>query len=221
MEDEVDEFLAHYGVTGMKWGVRKGSVKSRLKGAASDAVERQLVTNKSIANGTAQTRDYRRAIVKGGTFGVVTGPRKKSAAKRVERLEGLQTRIDTGKTGVMDKIGLAYNISPGDLVVSRRDKRALPGSPPDKVNNGRQKAAKILAGTAGAVAIAAMNNPRNRAVAVNVLKLAANDALGAAMKAKQASNARKSAATARSNTHGLATGPTIRLQQNPTTGNWV
>lgn len=219
--EEVDDFLAHYGVTGMKWGHRKGGLKSRLHGAASDNVERRLIGTKAIANGTAQTRDYRRSMLSGGPLGVLNGASKKGAAKRVVKLSAMKDRLDTGKTTTMDKIGLAFSTHPADLVVSRRDKRALPGTPPDKVNNGRQKALKIMAGAAGATAITVLKKKENRQVAVHLLKLGANEAIGVAMRAKQASNQRKSDATRRSDTHGLAPGPTIRLHQNPTTGNWV
>lgn len=219
--EEVDDFLAHYGVTGMKWGVRKGSLKERLHGAANDSVQRRSVGARAIANGNAQTRDYRRTFMKTSMLGGPTFASQKKAVKRADNLDALQGRLDSGKTTKLDKIGLAFSMHPADLVVSRTDKRALPGSPQDKVNNGRQKAMKIVAGAAGATALITLKKKENRDLAVHLLKLGANEALGAAMKAKQASNQRKASATARSNTHGLATGPTIRLHQNPTTGNWV
>lgn len=215
--EEVDDFLAHYGVTGMKWGVRKGSIKSRLQGAASDSVERRAVGARAIANGTAQTRDYRRTFMKTHILNTPTFASQKKAVKRADNLDALKSRVDSGKTGTIDKIGLAFSMHPADLVVSRRDKRALPGSPQDKVNSGRKKALKIVGGVAGAAVLTQLNNKQNRAVAVELLKMGLNSAV----LAKQASNQRKASATARSNTHGLATGPTIRLQQNPTTGHWV
>ncbi|QFG09119.1 hypothetical protein PBI_SPORTO_11 [Arthrobacter phage Sporto] len=211
---EVDNFLAHYGVTGMKWGVRKGGVKSRIQGAASDSVERRLVRDRAIATGTATTRDYRRNIAKGGTFGVVTGTRQKSAAKRTKKLEALKDRVDNGKTSTWDKVGIAMNTHPGDLVVSRRDKRALPDSPAAKVNTGKQKALKIMAGAAGAVAISVASNKQNQAMAADIVRMGMDAA-------KRAKTNRTNIRNDYSDSHGLPTGPTIRLHQNPTTGNWV
>lgn len=218
---EVDDFLAHYGVTGMKWGVRKGGLKDRVKGAVTDSVERRLVTNRAIAKGQGQTRDYRRVALKRyGGFGtgaaLSTGSRK-AAEKRANELEGMLERVKSGKMKLGDKLDAAFTTPVSDLVVSRRDKRALPGSPEAKVQNGAKRAAKIVGGVAGAYAIATLSTPQGK----QAMKELANQLVGAAVNAKKASNARAASATRRSDTHGLATGPTIRLQQNPTTGNWV
>lgn len=218
---EVDDFLAHYGVTGMKWGVRKGGLKDRVKGAVTDSVERRMITNRMIADGKGQTRDYRRVALKRyggiGTGAAMSTGSRKAAEKRATELEGMLERVKSGKMKLGDKLDAAFTTNVSDLVISRRDKRALPGSPEAKVQNGAKRAAKIVGGVAGAYAIATLTSPQGK----QALKVVADQLLGAAMNAKKASNAAKANATARSNTHGLATGPTIRLQQNPTTGNWV
>jgi hypothetical protein len=227
MSEEVEDFLAHYGVTGMKWGRRKGGLKSRVQGAVSDSLERRATTNRAIANGQGQTRDFRRVALKRGgglanpLMPVLTTGSKKVAAQRADTLEARKKRVDSGKMNKMDALDAVLNTHPADLLVSRRDKRALPGSPAAKTNTGKAHAAKVLAGVGGAAVIATLNTKQNRAVAGEFLKLAANEALGAAMNAKKKSNATKAYNTQRSNTHGITSHPTIRLHQNPTTGNWV
>lgn len=221
MAGNVDDFLAHYGVVGMKWGVRKGSVKERINGAVRDSAERRMITNRAIAKGQGQQRDYQRVALKragGFNTGAVfnTGSRR-VAQRRADQLEGMIKRIDKGKMSTVDKIDAALNTPVQDLFISRRDKRALPGSPEAKVQNGAKRAAKILGGVAGAYALATLSTPQGK----QAIKVGANMLIGAAVNAKKASNAAKAQATARSNTHGIANYSTIRLQQNPTTGNWV
>lgn len=153
--DEVEDFLAHYGVTGMKWGKRKGGLKARATGAAKDSLQRRLTTNKEIAEGRGQKRDYRRASqFRAG--GVVTAGRTKSAAKRAGQLEGQLKRLETGKLKARDVLSLVANTPATDLVVSRQDKRGLPGSVQNKQNTGKQKAANIVLGVGSAVAIASL-----------------------------------------------------------------
>lgn len=212
--EEVDDFLAHYGVTGMKWGVRRGSIKSRLQGAASDSVERRAVGARAIASGAGQTRDYRRAFTKSSMLGAPTFASQKKAGKRADKLDALKSRVDSGTTGTFDKLGIAFTTHPADLVVSRRDKRALPDSPAAKVNTGRTKALKILAGAAGGVAISIASDKRNQRLAKDLVRMGIEAS-------KRAKTARTDANNSRSDSHGLPTGPTIRLHQNPTTGNWV
>jgi hypothetical protein len=221
---EVDDFLAHYGVSGMKWGRRSGGLKDRVKGAMSDSVERRMVTNKAIADGKGQTRDYRRvALKRGGGFAtgaaLSTGSRK-IAKGRAKVLESRLKRVKSGKINRGDVIDAMFNTPVTDLLVSRRDKRALPGSKQDKVNKGSQVAAKLILGVGGA-AILSLNTKQNRAVAGRLIKIGANAAINSAVMAKKKSNSAKAYNTKRSDTHGITNYPTIRMNQNPTTGNWV
>jgi hypothetical protein len=221
---EVDDFLAHYGVTGMKWGRRKGGVKDRVKGAVADSIERRMVTNKAIADGKGQTRDFRRvALRRGGGFAtgaVFATGNKHISEQRAKALKGQMGRLKKGKITRLDALDMAINTHPLDLVISRRDKRALPGAVEAKVNGGAKTAAKVLAGV-GTAALLTLNTKQNRAVALHVLKLTANAAVGAAVNAKKKSNATAAYNTNRSNTHGITSHPTIRMHQNPTTGNWI
>jgi len=162
LDDEVfeetnDEVLKHYGVVGMKWGKRSGGLKSRVRGAAIDSVQRRLTTNKEIAAGRGQKRDYYRTSNK-RLGGVITGGNTKRAAKRTVTLEARMERITTGKTKASDILDGLINTPVTDLLVSRRDKRGEPGSIEAKQNTGSQKAANILLGVGTVVAITLIKN---------------------------------------------------------------
>lgn len=148
-----DNYLAHYGVVGMKWGKRSGGLKSRAKGAARDSIERRLTSNKEVAEGRGQTRDYyRRTALRAP--GALMGGSSKSAGRRAKKLQGALDRLDAGKMTTRDKLGAALNTPLIDLAVSRRDRRALPGTPQRKQNTGMQKAGKIILGVGAGVVVA-------------------------------------------------------------------
>lgn len=151
-DPRVENYLAHYGVVGMKWGKRRGGLKSRAKGAMQDSVERRLTTNKEIAEGRGQARDYRRRTLHRLPGALASGSTK-SAARRAKKLGGQLDRMKAGKATTRDKIGAAMNTPLIDLAVSRRDKRALPGSPVNKINTGKAKAGKIILGIGSAAII--------------------------------------------------------------------
>lgn len=118
-----EDSLAHYGVTGMRWGKRSGGLKSRIKGSALDSVQRRQTTNNAIAKGEGTKTDkfrvgFRRAA------GYATFNSKKLAGRRVNTLEARKQRIESGKIKARDVVDFLANTSVADLVVSRQDKRA-------------------------------------------------------------------------------------------------
>lgn len=91
----MSEELTHYGVKGMKWGVRKART-GRLNVRAS-RLER-------VASGKGSFRD--KAVTVGGTSAYravkARGSLKKEAARRAENLRGQEKRLATGKAKTMD-----------------------------------------------------------------------------------------------------------------------
>ena len=107
--------LSHYGVRGMKWGVRRGGLKNRVKSAAKESIHNRKVATRAIAEGRAKLSDR---IATGGLF-----TSKKAAAKIADRLEGREARLELGKTTLRDKLSIAARMSVNELLIEYRDKR--------------------------------------------------------------------------------------------------
>lgn len=155
-----EEYLEHYGVKGMKWGKRSGGLRERAKGSHNDSLQRRITTNKEIAEGRGQSRDYRRRALHnpiGAGLPIVAG-NKKLAARRVKALEARQARVNSGKATLKDKGDFLFNTSVLDLAVSRRDKRGEPGSIQAKQNTGFQTARNITMGVGGVLLASALAN---------------------------------------------------------------
>lgn len=125
MSTDLDTFLAHYGVKGMKWGVRRSTPGvSRVKGAALDRNQRRTAKFKRVAEGRGTIGDKVYALnrINSGQL-IVNRGLKGAANKKVADLENQRDRILTGKTTVRDKLGTALTLKATDLLVSVTDER--------------------------------------------------------------------------------------------------
>ncbi len=98
-----DIYLEHFGVKGMKWGIRR---TSRL--------QRDIDVMKKVADGTASNKEARRV-------GLGNSSRaKKSAANSIRRGASLQEKINKGERGVTNALLKASGIRMQDLDYSTK-----------------------------------------------------------------------------------------------------
>lgn len=113
---DVDEsVIEHHGVKGMKWGVRRGNLKSRVRGAVKDNIHNRRASARAVAEGRARLSDHL------STPGLIN--RRKNAAKLVKDLDAREDRLRSGKGKVGDILSEIGRLGLSDLFLSYRDTR--------------------------------------------------------------------------------------------------
>ena len=128
-----EDFIEHFGVKGMHWGVRSGKSKtgvSRARGARIDRNDRHIALFKDMSNSVGKkgaggkvTGTAQRKIVNGinrATMG--KNLTKKYYDVQIKRMESHNERLKSGKVTVRDRLGVALTTTPASLLVSYRPK---------------------------------------------------------------------------------------------------
>lgn len=119
----LEEALAHFGVKGMKWGVRRGNLRSRIGGVVADTNHNRtahLVRRRENRPATSDEKIDRAIalIARGGTNRL-----NKRIDIELRALEKQRKRIEAGKLAAIDILSIIARVKLIDLVISRRDNR--------------------------------------------------------------------------------------------------
>lgn len=117
---EYDDYLEHYGVKGMKWGRRKGSLSSRVKEAGIEKKTQAIGQRERVLSGKSSLGDK---VAAASTLSIPSILRNKgvknSIAKDLARDKATLSRLQSGKATFADKLDTAMNVSVLDLAVKR------------------------------------------------------------------------------------------------------
>lgn len=116
-EDEI----VHYGVKGMKWGVRKGG--NRVRGALSDQNQRATaVLTRAREN---RAKGLNEKINRGTAIALSGGTKRfnRKVDKALGRLGAQKERLENGKLATRDVLQAVSGLSLLELGVSIQDRR--------------------------------------------------------------------------------------------------
>ncbi len=110
MSDQLDEFLAHYGKKGMKWGQRKNRESSQIlnykKKQAANTKVRQSLTRTNGVTGLDVIKNR--------------GNVRKAVASRNQKNVDTIERVQKGQASTVDILKVYGSISVVDIYKSRR-----------------------------------------------------------------------------------------------------
>jgi len=109
-----DEFIAHYGVKGMKWGVRRRYAENVTR--RTDVLDR-------VANGTATRREKVAAVATTSLANLaVNKGLKNDAARRSANEKAHLARVMAGEKTARDTLVMFGRLSVLDIAAGGRDK---------------------------------------------------------------------------------------------------
>jgi hypothetical protein len=118
--EELDSFLQHYGIRGMRWGKRGSKKKTGVSRSGGALIDRNARTAKTLTDARSGVK-YSKSVSMGKKL-IGEAQWEKNYQKSMSDIASQNDRVKAGKTTVMDKLDMAVNVSLFERVVSVRPK---------------------------------------------------------------------------------------------------
>lgn len=119
-DEAIDDHFEHFGVGGMKWGIRKGKSQTGISRARGSLIDRNNLMKSNIRKAQSGQK-YKISVAIGRKF-VGEKKQKENWAKFTKDLNSQNKRVRSGKLKAKDHLAVIGGTAIVDLFITTRQK---------------------------------------------------------------------------------------------------